>query len=99
MKPDRERMLREMGLGPVWKLRVPSAAVPVGQAATAQPAAAPPLAEAVPAIVPVPDSAFVAPSGAMGWEELAASVAACRQCRLCAARKQAVLGVGDRNAD
>ena len=35
----------------------------------------------------------------MGWEELAASVAACRQCRLCAARKQAVLGVGDRNAD
>jgi uracil-DNA glycosylase family 4 len=73
--------------------------VPVGQAATAQPAAAPPLAEAVPAIVPVPDSAFVAPSGAMGWEELAASVAACRQCRLCAARKQAVLGVGDRNAD
>ena len=92
-------MLREMGLGPVWQLRVPSAAVPVGQAATAQPAAAPPLAEAVPAIVPVPDSAFVAPSGAMGWEELAASVAACRQCRLCAARKQAVLGVGDRNAD
>ena len=99
MKPDRERMLREMGLGPVWKLRVPPAAMPVGQAATAQPVAALPLAKAVPAIVPVPDSAFVAPSGAMGWEELAASVAACRQCRLCAARKQAVLGVGDRNAD
>jgi DNA polymerase len=35
----------------------------------------------------------------MAWDELAATVAACRQCRLCEARKQAVLGVGDINAD
>ncbi|WP_409574975.1 uracil-DNA glycosylase family protein, partial [Sulfuritalea sp.] len=35
----------------------------------------------------------------LSWEELATTVAACGQCRLCEARKQAVLGVGDRHAD
>lgn len=35
----------------------------------------------------------------MGWDELAAAVAGCRKCGLCEQRKQAVLGVGDRNAD
>jgi DNA polymerase len=35
----------------------------------------------------------------MGWNELATTVAACRQCRLCETRKQAVLGVGDVHAD
>ena len=35
----------------------------------------------------------------MNWDELATAVAACHQCRLCEARKQAVLGVGDRAAD
>lgn len=38
------------------------------------------------------------PSG-MGWDELESTVAACRQCRLCEQRKQAVFGVGDRQAD
>ena len=95
MNPDREQILREMGLGPVWKLRVPTAAMPVGQVATAAPAAAVPL----PAAAPVSGSASIAPSDAMDWDELAATVAACRACRLCEARKQAVLGVGDRNAD
>jgi uracil-DNA glycosylase family 4 len=36
---------------------------------------------------------------AMGWDELKATVAGCRDCRLCEQRKQAVLGVGDIEAD
>jgi DNA polymerase len=41
----------------------------------------------------------VAPAVPATWNELATAVAACRQCRLCEARKQAVLGVGDIHAD
>ena len=35
----------------------------------------------------------------MDWDELRQSVAACRACVLCQTRKQAVLGVGDVQAD
>ena len=84
MTLNREQILREMGLGPVWKLRT---------ALVEKVAAAEPLREVVKVI------AAAAPSAAMAWDELAVAVAACRQCRLCEARKQAVLGVGDVNAD
>ncbi|MDA8259774.1 MAG: uracil-DNA glycosylase [Betaproteobacteria bacterium] len=88
MTRDREQLLREMGLGPVWKLRVkPAAALP------------PAAAVAVPVPEPAAAVATAAPVAGMSWDELAAAVAACRQCRLCQARKQAVLGVGDRQAD
>lgn len=85
-------ILREMGLGPVWKLRAPLTATPVEDSAPPAPAAAEPVRQAAPIRV-------ATPCGAMAWDELAAAVAACRQCRLCEARKQAVLGVGDINAD
>jgi DNA polymerase len=101
----RELTLREMGLGPIWKLRARPAAVP--------PPEAEPRADAAPAPTPetasklAPEQAAVAPvaasdtslAAAMSWDDLAAAVAACRRCRLCEARKQAVLGVGDRNAE
>ena len=86
-------ILREMGLGPVWKLRAPPAATPVGDSAPPAPAASEPVAEIAPALV------AIAPHAASAWDELSAAVAACRRCRLCEARKQAVLGVGDVNAD
>jgi DNA polymerase len=35
----------------------------------------------------------------MDWAELSQSIVACRACPLCAARKQAVVGVGGANAD
>ncbi len=93
MTMNREQVLHEMGLGPVWKLRVTPAATTVEDLAAPATAPAEPRRETVPAI------AAAAPPGAMDWDELAAAVAACRQCRLCEARKQAVLGVGDINAD
>jgi DNA polymerase len=97
VNPDRDRLLREMGLGPVWKLRAPPAAAPAEQVGAAATAAAGPLPEAVAPIQADPPQ--VAAVAAMAWDELAAAVAACRKCRLCEARKQAVLGVGDRHAD
>ena len=60
----RDSILREMGLGPAWRLRNP----------------------------PVSD-------GNRNWDELRAAIAGCTACGLCKARKQAVPGVGDENAD
>jgi len=95
MTREREQLLREMGLGPVWKLRArPAAAVPPEDVAVP-----PPAAVAVPAPELAAVAATAAPVATMSWDELAATVAACRLCPLCEARKQAVLGVGDRNAD
>ena len=97
MSIDRERILREMGLAPVWKLRAQPAAMPATPVEKPAPAALPAAAE--PSRQIAPDGPTIAASAAMTWAELPAAVAACRQCRLCEARKQAVLGVGDRNAD
>jgi len=86
----RDSILREMGLAPLWRLR-------------GRPAAAGPESEEAP---PLPVE-VAAPAGddrkrridSMGWEELRAAVDGCRDCRLCEQRKQAVLGVGDVEAD
>ena len=91
---DRDAILRELGLGPIWKLRQ------AAQAATA----------AMPHGDPMPRESSPRPARSdpattdddvegMDWDALATTVAACRKCRLCERRKQAVLGVGDRNAD
>lgn len=108
----RESTLREMGLGPIWRLRDQPAEmetqVPVPPRLTldaAETAASPASPESAefhepPAAVRAPDSDDRAASiAAMGWEELRAAVADCRACGLCQARKQAVLGVGDVEAD
>lgn len=91
MSRRRSGMLREMGLAPLWKLRPTVRAAPVSHA--------PPEGSAAAAgTQPVADQRANA-IAAMGWEELRASVAACRACELCQARKQAVLGVGDLSPD
>jgi uracil-DNA glycosylase family 4 len=84
------RLLRELGLGPVWRLRD-------------KPVDAPALAEseapAAAVMAPPPADDRSVAIAAMGWDELRAAVAECRACGLCAQRKQAVLGVGDVEAD
>ncbi|MBP6636871.1 MAG: uracil-DNA glycosylase, partial [Sulfuritalea sp.] len=87
MSADRDRILHEMGLGPLWRLRVPQDA--------AELASNPIVADAADAL---PSTTRVADAGT-DWESLAASVRDCRKCGLCVARKQAVLGVGDIKAD
>ena len=82
-------MLKEMGLGPIWKLRQPPKKKRGAQS------------EAEPA-VPVDARTLDARTeaiAAMGWDELKQAVADCTACALCQTRKQAVLGVGDVNAD
>jgi uracil-DNA glycosylase len=94
----RDGILRELGLGPIWRLRdrpvdvvadvATDAAAPLG--------VPPPLTLATPVAVGDDRAARIA---AMGWDELKTAVADCRACTLCQARKQAVLGVGDVEAD
>ena len=81
---NRDQILKEMGLGPIWKLRQPPQKKR-GAAPEAESAA------------PIDDR--IAAIAAMGWDELKQAVAGCTACELCQTRKQAVLGVGDQNAD
>ena len=100
MGSRRDAILREMGLGPLWRLRVPPAAndvsaTPAGLSVSAIPPAAD---------IPAPGDGAATDSRAsaiasLDWPALAAAVADCRACGLCRGRKQAVLGVGDREAD
>jgi DNA polymerase len=95
MNLSREQILHEMGLGPLWKLRTTPASEML-PAAVPQAVHVQPLAMPAPAPIPAPAACSVE---SMDWDDLTTTVAACRQCRLCEARKQAVLGVGDRQAD
>ena len=88
MNPGRDRCLHEMGLGPLWKLRTVQVPLEAAQE--------PSIAEE-PVTIPPPVAATAAQ--VTDWDSLAAAVRDCRKCRLCSARKQAVLGVGDVNAD
>jgi uracil-DNA glycosylase len=66
---------------------------PVGPAAVVAPV------EPAPTLA-LPDLILNAPHPeSLGWEDLAAAVAACRACGLCETRTQTVFGVGNRDAD
>ena len=87
----RAAVLREMGLAPLWKLRNPS----VDSLPEAKHFAAPAVAAVA---APAPQQS-AGPLATMDWDELHASIAACRACELCQTRKQVVPGVGDRSPD
>ncbi len=144
---SRDAVLREMGLGPIWRLRgrdaergaetaaeagdevaaaVPAASSAPGDGAggrrgeTAERAAPRPLEPAAP--LPSNDRApvqaaardgglppSIAPMAgsqqdrigriaSLGWDDLEMDIQACRACSLCERRRQAVPGVGDRQA-
>ena len=130
MSEQRERILAELGIKPLWHLRTAASAGVVAEPAPAatpvelevrepQPVRQPePVIKPAPAPVarpvlpqPVAEEARPAPlreapaasaaSGVAGmdWPALGEAVSACRACRLCERRKQAVLGVGDAQAD
>ena len=81
---NREQILKEMGLGPIWKLRQPPKKKKV---AANEPTVSTPVDARTEAIA------------AMDWQQLRQAVAGCTACELCKTRKQAVLGVGDVAAD
>lgn len=80
---NRDQILKEMGLGPIWKLRQPPKRKR-GETAPAEP-------------VGVDDR--TASIAAMDWGTLKQAVADCTACELCKTRKQVVPGVGDIEAD
>ncbi len=86
---NREQILKEMGLGPIWKLRQP----PKKKKGVAN---EPAISGSVDAHTVDARTSAIA---AMGWDELKQAVADCTACELCKTRKQAVLGVGDVAAD
>lgn len=90
--PRRGEMLREMGIDPVWTLRL----------AQQQPVEAPPATAAAPsareAAVTARDERQPGIAG-MDWPELKSCVAACTACALHAKRNKTVFGVGDEQAD
>lgn len=102
---SQQEILAEMGVKPLWRLRTeaeqPEAAVICAEA----PAEAITETAALAAPASAPTAAGIAPAAASGdastmdWPQLAAAVAGCHACTLCAQRKQAVLGVGDPQAD
>ena len=88
---NRDVYLIEMGLGPLWKLRnLVERQEPIAESVEHKATSAESLS--------TPDARLAAISK-MGWPELKTAVAACRACDLCKTRKQAVLGVGDVQAD
>jgi DNA polymerase len=101
MNPQRDHILRELGIGPQWRLREAAADIPAEAPAASVEAPQAPAARRVAPIVEAPVAAIGSPVNAssMDWNELATAVAECRACGLCNARKQAVLGVGDQQAD
>jgi len=106
MNTTRARLLQEMGISPVWRLRRLTAAeeVEVQEAQEARMQdAPPPVAENV--APPAAPSGIASPEergqriAALEWPELEEEIRSCAACGLCAQRKQAVPGVGDRKAE
>lgn len=112
MTLSRERLLHEMGLGPIWRLRGAEdgdeISPPAGEAGERPPASAPGEAERATATAraqssqssQLPRPPLAADDVAMlDWPALRESIAACSACDLCRDRRQAVPGVGDEKAD
>jgi uracil-DNA glycosylase len=87
-RADRSRLLAEMGLAPLWRLRA--------RDATPEPE---PSAVRIESIAPPAGATREASIGAMDWPMLKQAVPACTACGLHAGRKQTVFGVGDERAD
>jgi len=101
---DRKRLLAEMGLAPLWRLRrADSEAMPLAlhpETHAEHPLPVPSgAAERVAPMVLTEAVAREASIGQMDWVALKQAVPACTACGLHAGRKQAVIGVGDEHAD
>jgi len=88
---NREAMvLEELGLAPRWRLRNRAAGTRAEAAGTQAPVVEASAAE------PLPREARIT---SMDWAQLKTAVRECTACKLHAARRQAVFGVGDEAAD
>ncbi|MGB4467062.1 MAG: uracil-DNA glycosylase [Azovibrio sp.] len=95
MNPKQRIILQEMGFQ-LWELRSGPAAGGTQAPAAPRPAVEPAFARAA-GVTPAAASRTAVAS--MDWAQLAQAVQDCRACELCMHRHQAVLGVGDQQAD
>jgi uracil-DNA glycosylase len=97
---ERDVILREIGLTPIWKLRNANASHERSEDQSAiveEPTASTPSAEAAQS---TEDSATrAARIGALDWNDLVADIAQCSACKLCKTRTKTVPGVGNRSPD
>lgn len=98
MTLNREQMLIEMGIRPLWTLR-DALPVPGEEASATAPAAevSAVVADCPPAMVALEKSAPL--PAELAWDELGPAMQACRACVLGQRRRQAVPGVGDTRAE
>lgn len=104
---NRDALLREMGLAPLWRLRSRDGASNDDQAVVgAGEMVPPPPSRNVepeqmvqrPASAPASSGERAAHVAGLGWDALEDAIRTCSACRLCEQRRQAVPGVGDRRA-
>jgi DNA polymerase len=102
--PDRDDILTELGLTPVWHLRARADAAAVDE--TQPPASGAPGPDHDPASEPMASDPAAGDSGAriariaeVEWSDFAADVDACTACSLCRGRRKSVPGVGDPHAE
>lgn len=115
MSAHRDEILQELGLWPVWRLRVPpaagitteatfpgSAGAPpaiVSQSGSARASPAPQKRSPADAAPALPLDPRAAEIMGMDWPRLKASVAGCTACPLHQGRNKTVFGVGDEHAE
>ena len=95
MSLSREQMLIEMGLGPIWRAREQEQLREVRE----EPVVEPVKIQLSPQVTKTAPIAQTVAVDGLDWPNLSKQVAECRSCVLCQQRKQAVLGVGDQQAD
>ena len=106
MSTQRDRILNEMGLGPVWRLRGQGSFPVASVEPPVEPPVAPPEGASVDSTIET-EFAASAPSNAdresriarMDWQALKPTVESCTACGLCNTRTNTVFGVGDEAAD
>ena len=99
--PDRDDILTELGLTPVWRLRARGDARLESDVDAAESDVDVPMrADARPVDAPEADAsdARVVRITSLEWRDFAADVDACTACSLCRGRRKSVPGVGDPNA-
>lgn len=108
MSARRDSVLREMGLGPIWRLRSRAGEVaqsdsdPLAAMPQSAPEAAvvPPRAHEHASVVraPAPPVVVDAEIASLDWDALEARIGGCTACPLHESRQRAVPGMGDRKA-
>lgn len=97
MSANRQAILTEMGFK-LWELRSTQPDEPSVSPPHAEPPEPPQIAQEIPDTISSTAPVSASLDG-VDWDELAQTVSNCRACGLCKHRHQAVLGVGDQQAD